>query len=131
MKRNILLSLAFVSFLLGSAFVPFARWEMLGAKKINRAYDRDIIMVTAAEGTFNALKFTVKYRPVTIYDMKVHYGNGMVEDIRTRHHIPAGGESRIIDLCGRHRVIKKVVFRYETKTTSGRRAELRLFGRHI
>ena len=128
MKRYILLSLVLASFILSSAFSPNVRWELLGAKKINKSYDRDVISVTATEGTFNALRFKVMYRPVTIYDMKVHYGNGMVEDIKVRYHVQAGGESRIINLRGRDRVIKKVVFRYETKTLSGRRAEIRLFG---
>jgi hypothetical protein len=131
MKRYILLSLVLASFILSSAFSPNVRWELLGAKKINKSYDRDVISVTATEGTFNALRFKVKYRPVTIYDMKVHYGNGRVEDIKVRYHVQAGGESRIINLRGRDRVIKKVVFRYETKTLSGRRAEIRLFGLHI
>ncbi len=107
------------------------RWELLGVKKINKTYDRDVISVTATEGTFDALIFKVKYSPVTIYDMKVHYGNGTVEDIKIRYHVQAGGASRIIDLRGRDRIIKKVVFRYETKTFSGRRAEIRLFGIHI
>ncbi|KPL26191.1 MAG: hypothetical protein AMS23_02735 [Bacteroides sp. SM1_62] len=126
-----LLSLVFATFILSSAFSPSARWELLGVKKINKSYDRDVISVTATEGTFNALKFKVKYHPVTIYDMKIHYGNGMVEDIKIRYHVQAGGESRIIDLRGRDRVIKKVVFHYETKTFTGRRAEIRLFGLHI
>ena len=130
MKRNIIITLVFASFILSSAFSPGARWELIGAKKINKSYDRDVISVTATEGTFNALRFNVKYRPVTIYDMKVHYGNGMVEDIKIRHHIQAGGESRIINLRGRDRVISKIVFRYETKTYSGKRAEIRLFGLH-
>jgi hypothetical protein len=130
MKRKIFFSLMFATFVLTSAFSPSARWELLGAKKINKSFERDVITLTAMEGTFNALKFKVKYRPVTIYDMKVHYGNGMVEDIKTRYHVQAGGESRVIDLHGSNRVIQKVVFRYETKTKTGKRAEIRLFGRH-
>jgi hypothetical protein len=63
--------------------------------------------------------------------MKVHYGNGTVEDIKLRYHVPAGGASRIINLRGRNRVISKVVFRYETRTSTGKRAEIRLFGLHI
>lgn len=131
MKRYILIPLVLATFILSCAFSPHMRWELLGAKKINKSFDRDVITVTATEGTFNALRFKVKYRPVTIYDMKVHYGNGSVEDIKIRYHVKAGGESRIINLRGRDRIIKKVVFRYETKTFKGKRAEIRLFGLHI
>lgn len=131
MKREILIILFFATYIMSSAFSPGARWELIGVKKIIKTFDRDVVSVTATEGTFNALKFKVKYRPVIIYDMKVHYGNGSVEDIKTRYHIEAGEESRIIDLRGRNRVITKVVFRYETKTNTCRRAEIRLFGLHV
>ena len=105
-------------------------WEYLGTRKINKSFDRDEIYVTHSEGSFNALKIKVTKRPINLYDMKVHYGNGSIEDIRLRVHIPAGGESRVIDLRGGNRVIKKVVFRYETKTNQGKRAEIKLYGRH-
>ena len=130
MKRFAIISLSLTIFLLSSAFIQPSRWEILGLRKVNKSFDRDEIVVTRMEGTFNALKFKVKYRAITMYDMKVHYGNGSVEDIKLRVHIPAGGESRVIDLRGGNRVIKKVVFRYETKAERGKRAEIRLFGRH-
>ena len=130
MKRITITSIGLLVFMLSTAFIQPARWDYLGLRKVNKSFDRDEIVVTRAEGTFNALKFKVKYRPITMYDMKVHYGNGTIEDIKLKVHIPAGGTSRIIDLRGGNRVIKKVVFRYETKTNRGRRAEIRLFGRH-
>lgn len=113
-----------------SAFVQPHRWDYLGLRKVNKSFDRDEIIVTAAEGSFNALKVQVKYRAITMYDMKVHYRNGSVEDVKLRVFIPAGGESRVIDLRGGKRIITKVVFRYETKADRGKRAEIRLFGRH-
>ncbi len=130
MKRIAVTSVSLIILLLSSAFVPPPRWETLGLRKVNKTYDRDEIVVTGVEGSFNALKFKVQYRAITMYDMKVHYRNGSVEDIKLRLHVPAGGESRVIDLRGGNRVIKKVVFRYETTADRGKRAELRLFGRH-
>ena len=129
-KRIALSSFGIIIFLLSSAFVQPPRWEYLGLRKVNKSFDRDEIAVTGFEGSFNALKVQVKYRAISMYDMKVHYRNGSVEDIKLRLHIPAGGESRIIDLRGGNRVITKVVFRYETKVDKGKRAEVRLFGRH-
>lgn len=129
-KRIALTSFGIIIFLLSSAFVQPPRWEYLGLRKVNKSFDRDEIAVTGFEGSFNALKLQVKYRAISMYDMKVHYRNGSVEDIKLRLHIPAGGESRVIDLRGGNRVITKVVFRYETKVDRGKRAEVRLFGRH-
>jgi len=98
-----------------SSFLAPVRWEQLGSRKINHTLDRDVIYVTGVEGSFNALKIKVINKPIALYDIKVNYRNGGVEDIKTRINLPAGGESRGIDLRGRNRVIEKVVLRYETK----------------
>ncbi len=115
--------------LFSSSVIP-VRWEHLGSRKINKTFDRDVIYITGAEGSFNALKIKVIHKPIALYDVKVHYRNGSVEDIKTRIHIPAGGESRVIDLRGGNRVIEKVVFRYETKGSNEKRAKVLLYGRH-
>ncbi len=130
MKRILILTAGLIFTVVSSAGTWNPGWDHLGTRKVNKTYDRDEIVVTRIEGTFNALKFKVQNRAITLYDMKVHYGNGTVEDIKARVHIPAGGESKVIDLRGGNRVIKKVVFRYETKRVRGRRATVLLFGRH-
>ena len=48
-------------------------------------------------------------------------------DIRTK--IKAGGETRAIDLDGRNRLIKKVVFIYRTGKDESKRATVVLYGR--
>jgi hypothetical protein len=130
MKKALIILSGLIFSILFSSYVIPARWEHLGTRKINRDFDKDVIYVTHLEGTFNALKVKVTQKPVTMYDIKVHYGNGQVEDLRTRVHVAAGGESRVIDLKGGNRVIEKVVFRYETRGDQGKRARIHLFGRH-
>ena len=130
MKKVSIICLGLIISMMASASVIPPKWDFLGSRKINKVYDRDVIYVTHTEGTFNALRIMVTNRPITLYDMKVYYGNGKVEDIPVKVHIRAGGTSRVIDLRGGNRVIKKVVFRYETKTKTGKRAEIKLFGRH-
>ena len=130
MKKVAIISIAMITAMLFSSFTIPVRWEHLGSRKINHTLDRDVIYVTGAEGSFNALKIKVGHKPIALYDIKVHYRNGGVEDIKTRIHVPAGGESRVIDLRGRNRVIEKVVFRYETKGSHDKRAKILLFGRH-
>lgn len=130
MKKIAIISMALIAGMLFSSSVIPVRWEHLGSRKINYTLDRDVIYVTGAEGTFNALKIKVTREPIALYDIKVHYRNGGVEDIKTRINIPAGGESRVIDLRGRNRVIEKVVFRYETKGNNDRRSKVLLYGRH-
>lgn len=130
MKKEFVLRILLVLVTIFSAFAIPSHWEYLGARKINKDFDKDNIYITASEGSFNALKIKVLHKPMTLYDMKVHYGNGSIQDIKVRVHVPAGGESRVIDLVGGNRVIEKVVFRYETKGNHGKRAKILLFGRH-
>jgi hypothetical protein len=106
------------------------RWEKLGERRVNFGVDHDEIMVTAAEGRFSALKIMVKKGGINMHKMVVHFGDGSSEEIDLRNDIPAGGESRVIDLPGKKRVIRKVVFWYDTKNFADRKAEVELWGRH-
>lgn len=105
-------------------------WEFLGSRMVDDRVDRDEIEVTAAKGDFKALKLVVKRRAVHILDMKVHFGSGGTQDVEVRQLIPAGGETRVIDLRGSDRFIRKVVFWYEAKSLRGRKAEVHLWGLH-
>ena len=50
-------------------------------------------------------------------------------DVKIRRVIPSGGETRVIDLPGANRNIKKVMFWYESTERNNKRATVRLWGR--
>jgi hypothetical protein len=106
------------------------RWERLGTRKVSFKAERDEIMVTGQEGTFRSLKLMVHKAGINIKKMIVHFGSGQMQDVELRQSIPAGGETRVIDLKGNKRIIKKVVFYYDTKNRSARKATVELWGRH-
>lgn len=107
-----------------------AGWVFLGERVVADRVDHDTIVVTGAQGTFTALKLAVKRRPVHFLDMKVHFANGEVQDVELRSVVPAGSESRIIDLLGGDRTVTKVEFWYEANSIGvGRKALVRLHGR--
>ncbi len=113
-----------------AAAVRADRWVALGERTVNDRVDHDSIAVSGARGDFEAIKLTVRGNPVHILDVKVHYANGRVQDVSIRSVIPAGGESRVIDLTGGDRVIQRVEFWYEANSRGrGRRAKVHLFGR--
>lgn len=111
-----------------SATLP-GGWTRLGERTVNHAVDRDEIRVGARDGDFRQIKLVVRQRAVTFRDVKVHYANGGVEDVVLRRQVPAGGETRAIDLRGTDRVIEKVVFFYNTRRARGKRAVVQLYGR--
>jgi hypothetical protein len=60
--------------------------------------------------------------------MVVVYENGDRQPIETRLSIPKGGESRVIDLVGTQRRLKRVEFWYDTRGRGQGKADLTLFG---
>ncbi len=105
-------------------------WELLGVRQVNYAVEHDEIVVTRAEGLFTALQIKVKRGPVNMHRIVVHYGNGERDEIELRENFRAGSESRVIDLPGNKRIIKKVDFLYDTKNLANRKGVVELWGRH-
>ena len=109
---------------------PWRQWELLGKRVVNFSTDRDVIAVTAREGSFKALQLKVKGAPIDLTRMVVHFANGEEQVLQVRRVIPAGGQSPILDLPGNNRVITKVVLVYDTRNRARRRATVELWGRH-
>lgn len=106
------------------------RWELLGERSVTDAVDHDTIPVTGARGTFRALKITVEERAVQFRDVKIHFADGTVQDVAIRKAIPAGGESRRIDIRGRDRAVRSVEFWYDTQSILGKRATVKVYGQN-
>lgn len=106
------------------------RWEKLGQRQVNFRIDRDVIMIGAREGSFKALQFKVTGGAIDLTRVIVHYRNGEEQVLNVRQSIPRGGQSRVLDLPGNNRIITKVVFVYDTRNRSRRRATVALWGRH-
>jgi hypothetical protein len=77
----------------------------------------DIVLVGQAE--YRSLKFKVQDGPVNILNMNVIYQNGKIDQFNLKYQIPAGGESRVIDLKADNlktgvRKIRRVTIWYQT-----------------
>lgn len=105
------------------------KWEKLGERKINRKLDRDEIFVTAREGRFSKIKIGVKESAINMHRCVIHFANGSTQEVNIRKNIPAGGTTRVIDINGGKRVIKKIVFWYDTKGLQNK-ARVVVWGRH-
>ena len=111
-----------------AAFAQRGRWEFLGQAHVDGQVDHDNIMVTGSRGTFRAIQIRVDYAPIEFDRVVVHFGNGSSERISIRFVIPAGGQTRVIDLPGERRVIESVEFWYRKADWRSRRPRVRLFG---
>jgi len=106
----------------------FQQWNLIGEKKVSFLVDRDVIHVKGNDN-YRQIKLKVKDGPVHILDMDVHFENGDKFDVAIKQKFANGVESRVIDLPGGSRNIKKIEFWYETRGFSKGRGRVQVWGK--
>jgi hypothetical protein len=114
-----------------------AGWVMLGAQTAGFTFDRnEIIKVGRNEGGFKKIRVTVLDQTITLFEVRVLYGNGEIDIIPfNRTKIEAGASSNPIDLKGGPRVVEEIrpVFRTRIFQQGGiakGRATVQFWGQH-
>ncbi|MEP7168112.1 MAG: hypothetical protein ABI855_01955 [Bacteroidota bacterium] len=103
-------------------------WHKIGEITASFKVDKDAIMVLGAD-RFRAIKLKVTDASIHIYDLEVYYESGDKEDIQVRQDLKKGEETRVIDLKGSDRALKKVVFVYKTiPNMKEEKAAIELYG---
>jgi len=126
-KRIVLFTFFALLFTAGATAVS-AQWQDLGSKEVKDRSEQDTWHLSG-DGQFRRLKITVQYRPVRFYKLLVTYGNGEKQEFELRNLIRAGGSTRVLDLDGKDRHIKKVDIWYEAATVRrGARSQVTLYG---
>ena len=106
-------------------------WALLGERVVTDRNDHDTVRVTRGRGSFTAVKFEVRRHAVDFHRVVIHFANGEDQKVELRNSIPAGGETRVIDIDGADRIITSIDFWYDAKTLGrGRSATVRSLGRH-
>jgi hypothetical protein len=121
--------LALVMVLSGAALAagPAGNWVLLGTRNVGPTVETDTLNVGAGQGTFDRLYLRVTGNAINVLDMHVIYGNGAPDDIPIRALIPAGGNSRVIDLRAGNRVISSIRLTY-THPPGGGAAMVQIYG---
>jgi len=76
---------------------PPGLWQELGTIRVSDTINHDDIVFTGP-AEFRSLKFKAIDGAVNIVNVNVIYQNGKVEQLNLKYLVPAGGESRVIDL---------------------------------
>ena len=130
MKNNIFFSFSLCLFLgISSSPIAAQGWTLLGSAKVHGGSDHDEIFVTATRGDFTAIKLVVENEGIDFDRVVVHFANGGEDEMHIRNFIPAGGETRVLDLKGGDRVIRRVVFFYKSNPMTKRKGKVVLYGR--
>lgn len=102
-------------------------WEYLGDAHVDGNQDHDSIKVGRAAGRYHAIQLRISGGAINFERVIVRYGNGEKEEIPIRAHIEDGGQTRVIDLPGRRRIIQSLDLWY-SKEKWEKRPKVSLYG---
>ena len=88
-------------------------WHKIGETTVDFKKETDEIIVMGAD-RFASIKFKVTEAPIDLVSIMVYYESGDAQSVSTLMQINAPGESKTINLNGRERSLKKIVFVYKT-----------------
>jgi hypothetical protein len=130
MRKTTLILAALLLLAVSPAFLAAeAKFVLLGEKEVNFLVDRDDLVVALKDGMFRRLRFEVENNDLEMLRVTVTFGNGKTETIPVRHVFKEGSRSRLIDLPGQKRIIRRITFFYRTvgRLVEGR-ALIRVYG---
>lgn len=103
-------------------------WDKLGERWVNGSADRDVIHVGRGDGRFAKIQLVVEHSALELYDVDVVFGDGSHFSPNTRLTFGSNSTTRVIDLPGGTRAIRRVEFRYGNLPGGGR-AQVELWAR--
>lgn len=129
-KRSfVVIAVLVVSFFAAAESANAQGGVFLGARSVSDRGERDVIGVGGGKGEFRRLQFRVGARAVDFKRIVVHFENGGEEELDLRDRIPAGGQTRWIDLKGGTRKIDRIELWYDAATTRrGVRSQISAYG---
>jgi hypothetical protein len=107
-----------------------AHWEKLGERSVDGKIDHDAINVGRDDGLFDAIQVKVEGSALVMFDIKVTFGNGETFEPKTRLVFEKDTRSRVIDLPGNTRAIKRVDFKL-ANLPGGGKARVELWGKDV
>ena len=88
-------------------------WHKIGERIVDFVKDHDEFIVIGAD-RFGAIKFKVTEAPIQLMKLEVYFESGDNQNILVESPVMAGTESKVFNLNGGEREVKKIVFHYKT-----------------
>lgn len=88
-------------------------WHKIGETTVSFTKEREEVVVVGSD-RFASIKFKVTDAPIQLMDLEVYFESGDKQVIKVNTSIKAPGESRLIEIKGGERDLKKIVFVYKT-----------------
>lgn len=106
-----------------------AHWELLGGRSVDPRGEQDAI-AAGLPCVCRTIRIDVEGVALEMWDIKVHFANGEIFSPPVRHQFREGAWSRVIDLPGNTRVIRKIGFFYRTAPRGDEGAKVEAWGLH-
>jgi hypothetical protein len=104
-------------------------WHKIAETTVDFTKDHDEVAVLIAD-KFSTLKFKVTDASIQLIDMEIFYESGDSQKVPVGYEIKSMGESKVIDLNGGERSIKKISFHYKTvPNTKDQKAHVEIWGK--
>lgn len=95
-------------------------WTKLGEHWVNGGGDVDTILVGASEGRYHRVMLKVEHSALELFDVVFTFGDNSTFSPQTRLVFAQGTTTRVIDLPGDARIIRRVQFHYANLPRGGR-----------
>jgi hypothetical protein len=128
MKRNHLFVVLLCTFSLSISAYRAGSWRFIADRWVNYGVDHDAILLGDFKDDFRQIKLRITDAPLRLYDLKIHFDNGEVQDVAVKANFRQGEETRVIDLNGGLRHLRKIEFWYETKGARRGKARVAVWG---
>ena len=129
---SIFISLIIMSFSCGTTRNSIAveeGWELLGETKAGFIRETDVINVNS-RNQFTAIRFKVEAAEIKLSELGVFFEGGDKLSPAVDETIPAGRESRLIELAADGRTITKIELKYRTVgSIIKKKANILVFGK--
>ena len=105
-------------------------WHKIAETKVNFEKESDEVAVLISD-KFAGLAFHITDATIELFDLEITFEDGAKKTVKVGDHIKtAGGWSRIIDLPGSEKAIKKIAFTYKTvKNAANEKAHVEIWGK--
>jgi hypothetical protein len=107
----------------------FVDWEKLSDRKVNQTAESDEINFPANGPILTAIKIKSRRGGINLQRCVIYFANGEKKSIELRNDIPAGGESRVINLPGNKQSIIKFIYWYGIPQSGDQKADLEIWGK--
>jgi hypothetical protein len=104
-------------------------WEKLGVHRVTLDVQHDVFTFPEYSPVLSAIKVRSKKGAINLQRCVLHFSNGDKKTIELRNDIPAGGESRTINLPGNKHSMVKFEFWYGVSQSGSEKAEIEIWGR--